>query len=136
MRLLRKKNDPISVRAKALNAEIAALQVEIQKLNAEVVAAQTQPPARSNTHPAVPASIPANGSPEPVFENVEQHRLKAKDDEVSTPTHYNELGVRKFNLPAVWRQWLSYFRGPPPANQKLVNYLAAGSIQGLRPLRY
>src|SRR5437773_2779031 len=103
MRLLRKKNDPISVRAKTLNAEIAALQAQIQKLDAEVAAAQTQPPARSNAHPAVPSIIPANGSPEPVFESVDQHRLKAKDDELSTPAHYNELGVRKFNLPAVWR---------------------------------
>jgi hypothetical protein len=25
---------------------------------------------------------------------------------------------------------------PPPSNEKLVNYLAAGGIQGLRPLRY
>ena len=25
---------------------------------------------------------------------------------------------------------------PPASNPKLVNYLAAGSIQGLRPLRY
>jgi hypothetical protein len=29
-----------------------------------------------------------------------------------------------------------HFRGPPAANPKLVNYLAAGNIQGLRPLRY
>ncbi|MGZ5544078.1 MAG: hypothetical protein ACXWIU_05350, partial [Limisphaerales bacterium] len=28
------------------------------------------------------------------------------------------------------------FRPPPLSNPKLVNYLAAGSIQGLRPLRY
>lgn len=28
------------------------------------------------------------------------------------------------------------FVDPPPANEKLVNYLAAGGIQGLRPLRY
>jgi hypothetical protein len=27
-------------------------------------------------------------------------------------------------------------RGPPTTNPKLVNYLAAGSIQGLRPMRY
>ena len=28
------------------------------------------------------------------------------------------------------------FVDPPPANEKLVNYLAAGGIQGLRPLRF
>ena len=30
----------------------------------------------------------------------------------------------------------SQFRGRSAANPKLVSYLAAGSIQGLRPLRY
>lgn len=30
----------------------------------------------------------------------------------------------------------SYFKDPPPSNEKLVNYLAAGGIQGLRPLRF
>ena len=30
----------------------------------------------------------------------------------------------------------SHFRGPSTTNPKLVNYLAAGGIQGLRPLRY
>jgi hypothetical protein len=50
---------------------------------------------------------------------------------------YNEdLGVRKYDLAAAWRKFLGHFRGPPANNPKLVNYLAAGSIQGLRPLRY
>jgi hypothetical protein len=30
----------------------------------------------------------------------------------------------------------AHFVDPPPANEKLVNYLAAGGIQGLRPLRF
>ena len=30
----------------------------------------------------------------------------------------------------------NHFRGPSTTNPKLVNYLAAGGIQGLRPLRY
>ena len=34
-------------------------------------------------------------------------------------------------LPAI-----AHFSGPPTSNPKLVNYLAAGSVQGLRPLRY
>ena len=29
-----------------------------------------------------------------------------------------------------------HLSGPPAANPKLINYLAAGNIQGLRPLRY
>jgi len=30
----------------------------------------------------------------------------------------------------------NHFRGPSTTNPKLVSYLAAGGIQGLRPLRY
>jgi hypothetical protein len=30
----------------------------------------------------------------------------------------------------------NHLRGTPTANPKLVSYLAAGSIKGLRPLRY
>jgi hypothetical protein len=30
----------------------------------------------------------------------------------------------------------NHFRGPTTSNPRLVNYLAAGGVQGLRPLRY
>jgi len=46
------------------------------------------------------------------------------------------LGLKR----PVWSQWWGRLKSrlvdPPPANEKLVNYLAAGGIQGLRPLRY
>jgi hypothetical protein len=48
----------------------------------------------------------------------------------------NELDVRKYDLGATWRRFKEQFKTPPASNPKLVNYLAAGSIQGLRPLRY
>ena len=44
--------------------------------------------------------------------------------------------MRKFDLVAAWRKFKEVFQPPPASNPKLVNYLAAGSIQGLRPLRY
>jgi hypothetical protein len=50
--------------------------------------------------------------------------------------HYNELGVRKYDLPALLRRVRDQFRGPSTTNPKLVSYLAAGGIQGLRPMRY
>ena len=34
------------------------------------------------------------------------------------------------------RRLREHFRGPSTTNPKLVSYLAAGGIQGLRPLRY
>src|SRR6185503_12739413 len=72
---------------------------------------------------------------ETVFEDFDQNRIK-NQPEAATPKHYNELGVRKYDLPALWKRVRSHFRGPATTNPKLVNYLAAGSIQGLRPLRY
>jgi hypothetical protein len=56
--------------------------------------------------------------------------------ETSTSAHYNELGVRKYDLTSAWRRLKNQFRGPVTSNPKLVHYLSAGSIQGLRPLRY
>jgi hypothetical protein len=46
------------------------------------------------------------------------------------------MGVRKYDLGAAWQRLKNTFKTPPASNPKLVNYLAAGSIQGLRPLRY
>ena len=47
-----------------------------------------------------------------------------------------ELGTRKFDWATLWQRLKNNFRGPATSNPKLVSYLAAGSIQGLRPLRY
>ena len=65
-----------------------------------------------------------------------QDLLKARSETATTPEHYNELGLRKYDLPALVRRVRDHFRGPSTTNPKLVNYLAAGGIQGLRPLRY
>jgi len=143
MGLLKKKPDPISERARFLNRKIAELEAEITHLStrqAQVVAHGPAPPRlRSTAVPRGPTRrAPTEGLPalsEPVFEELDQHRLK-DHPETATPEHFNELGVRKYDLPAAWRRFLSQFRGPPPSNPRLVNYLAAGSIQGLRPLRY
>ena len=62
--------------------------------------------------------------------------MEARGEAATTPEHYNELGVRKYDLPALLRRVRDHFRGPSTTNPKLVSYLAAGGIQGLRPLRY
>jgi hypothetical protein len=132
MGLFKKKNDPISDKARALESEIEKLEAEIRKLSE--AAGQPQPKFRSS---AVPGgrSAPLPQIPLVVVDEVDQTRLKAPD---TTPPgeHYNELGVRKYDLVAAWRRLKNNFRGPSASNPKLVNYLAAGSIQGLRPLRY
>ncbi len=138
MGLLRKKPDPISDRARALNAEIAQLEAAIKKLDAKVQQENSQPRWRST---ALPESA-AQGRPapavahEPIFEEVDLGRLEAKGEAGTTPEHYNELGVRKYDLPALFKRLRNHFRGPSTTNPKLVSYLAAGGIQGLRPLRY
>lgn len=139
MGLFQKKVDPISDRARALNAEIAALESKINKLNQQIGATST-PRVRSTAFPHGP-TISANSAspakaPEPIFEDVDQNKLKSAGEPVTTPQHFNELGVRKYDLHAVIERVKKYFNPPPAANPKLVSYLASGSIQGLRPLRY
>ena len=137
----KKKADPISERARALSAEIAALEAQINKLNAYVEAGESQPRLRSTALPhgataAVPPQLAASVAREPVFEELDQNQLQARAELETTPEHFNELGVRKYDLAAFVRRVKNHFRSPPAANPKLVNYLAAGSFHGLRPMRY
>ena len=143
----KKKADPINDRARALNEQIAALESQIKQLSTHlekeeesegsglkvrsmVGPGQQQPasPAQSGTAQPKPS--------EPIFEEINQHRLQSQGEAETTSEHYNELGVRKYDLAALLRRIKNHFRGPSTANPKLVSYLAAGSIQGLRPMRY
>ena len=138
MGLFKKKADPISQRAKALNAEIAALETKIQKLNSQQAKTANEPRVRSTAFPGRIAAAPAPPPPvarEPIFEDVDQNRLQASEP-ATPPQQYNQLGVRKYDLLGFLGRMKGNFRSRPAANPKLVNYLAAGSIQGLRPLRY
>ena len=152
MALFKKKVDPISDRARVLNDEIAALEAQIQQLDSQLQENEQNPfipenprlrstalPHGATVHrvpefAATPAVAPA--TEEPIFEEVDQNRLNARGEAGTTPDHFNELGVRKYDLPALLHRIRSQFRGPSTINPKLVNYLAAGGIQGLRPMRY
>jgi hypothetical protein len=141
MGLFPKKADPITDRARVLNAEISALEARIQKLNQQIQTGQG-PRLRSTVYPSAPGApgksraAAAPAASEPIFEEVHQNKLTQPPEPAATSRHFNELGVRKFDLLAVWRRLKKQFAGRPLANPKLINYLAAGSIQGLRPLRY
>ncbi|MEO7299320.1 MAG: hypothetical protein ABI042_12180 [Verrucomicrobiota bacterium] len=138
MGLFNKKADPISERAKALNAEIAALEAKIKKIGAQPVPPSTQPRVRSSSFPPGSTSPRVPSPPtsrEPIFEKVDQNRLQATAPAVA-PEQFNQLGVKKYDLLSFFSRWKNNFRSRPTANPKLVSYLAAGSIQGLRPLRY
>jgi hypothetical protein len=145
---LKKKNDPLSDKARSLNAQIATLEAQIKRLDTQLQRPAAQPRLRSTALPrgaaapqpaspatASPAPPPASGSPEPIFEDVDQAPLQGRTDADNAPAHYNELGVRKYDLPALLDRIRNALRGPRTANPKLVSYLAAGGIQGLRPLR-
>jgi hypothetical protein len=140
-----KKTDPISDRARALNQEIADLEAQIQSLDARIQADHSQPRLRSTAVPRNSAwrdSAPVSPVPappaahEPIFEEVDQNLLRPRAEGAATPEHFNELGVRKYDLLALFRRVQNHFRGPSTTNPKLVSYLAAGGIQGLRPMRY
>ena len=142
-----KKPDPISDRARALSEEIAGLEAQIKQLGARVQNGEARPRLRSTAVPrGGTVNYPALDTPreqpvspaaeEPIFEEVDRGQLKPGAEAPTTPEHYNELGVRKYDLPALLLRIRNHFRGPSTTNPKLVSYLAAGGIQGLRPLRY
>lgn len=162
MGLFSKKRDPISEKAKLLNEQISALESEIKKL-ARKREQQAATPANASspfagpfadpsgspahrTHTAAPrlrsTALPhqpldavPGAVPEPIFEEMDQARIHSAP-EANSNAHYNELGVRKYDLASAWQRVKNQFRGPVASNPKLVHYLSAGSIQGLRPLRY
>ncbi len=190
MAWFKKKSDPISDRARALNKEIAALESRIKALDSKVqrspalpqstvaetasnVGAPASAPASPPSNLGAPASLSASAAPrpgldkdagasrplrstvqpqraahgrpfasskpatpEPIFEKVDRGQLKAQEGAKDNRELYNDLGVRKYDLPALWRRFRDQFRGPSTTNPKLVSYLAAGGIQGLKPLRY
>lgn len=149
MAWLKKKSDPISERARSLNSEIAALEAQIKRLDTQMQRSASQPRLRSTAVPhggMVPHSTSGSPPPaatpppapeprEPIFEDLDQRGLSTRAAPPTTPEHFNEMGVRKYDVTALATRVKQLFRGSAPMNPRLVNYLAAGGIQGLQPLR-
>jgi len=138
---LKKKSDLVSDRAQALSSEIAALEAEIKKLDEQLHRGPEQPRLRSTAvpHGATVSHVPPEellpARSEPVFEQINQERITTRHEMPNSPEHFNEHGVRKYDFPALVQRLWAFFTGPNTSNPKLVNYLAAGGVQGLRPLR-
>ncbi len=145
MAWFKKKPDLISDRERLLNNEIADLEEKIKALDAQLQRNESHPRLRSTAVPhgatishsmTSTHTTPAYARPqEPIFEDLGTDMLKARGETSTTPEHYNELGVRKYDLPALWRRLHQNFRGPSTTNPKLVSYLAAGGLHGMAPLR-
>lgn len=133
MGLFRKKADPISERSRALKQEIAALEAQIRELSqrteAERVADVRDPRLR-------PASTLRNAPSTPAAQEQPVRKIPVTDFKLeSDPLLAPELDLT-VDRPGVFARIAEVFRGKPASNPKLVTFLAAGSIQGLRPLRY
>lgn len=155
MAWLKKKSDPFSKRARALNAEIAELEAQIKRLDASLQRNLSRKPSgfRSTAVPhgatiihAAPTIEPQPTAPvpppptapkihEPIFEEVAQKPLKSHTEPAVTPEHFNEQGVRKYDFTSLVRWFQKLFRRPTAMNPRLISYLAAGGVQGLQPLR-
>jgi hypothetical protein len=150
MNWFRKKTDPVSERAQALSAEIAALEAQIRQLDDQLhhapeslvaTAVATATLTASSSDQVLPGdrdrrsvSALALGS-EPVFETISVERITREPEMPNLPEQFNEFGMRKFDFPAFVQRTRTFFTGPSTSNPKLVRYLSAGGVQGLRPLR-
>ncbi len=144
---LKKKSDPVSERAQALSSEIEALEAQIKQLDDQLHRAPAHPRLRSTAvphgatinHPHVDTDsatcAPTAAHSEPVFEEISQERITARNEMPNSQEYFNEFGVRKYDFPALIQRLRVFFTGPSTSNPKLVNYLAAGGVHGLRPLR-
>src|ERR1700744_5305299 len=113
MGAFKKNQDPINDRSRELNAKIAALESKIKKLNHELKPGQPKPrptPAPANFSDAThPETLKAQNI-EPIFERVNQNQLKASPETPATAQHFNEFGVRKYDLLGLVDRIRKYFQ--------------------------
>lgn len=136
MSLFRKKPDPLSDRARALEAEISALQTQIKQAEAGQPLWPGTPKLRSTTLPSLEKGVSVSTPAAPVFEEVDQKRLKASAALPPPATTHPELGVRPRGFSTRLSDLKRRLGLTPSSNPKLVQLLNSGQIQGLRPLRY
>lgn len=136
MSLFRKKSDPLSERARAIEAEIAALQSQIKQAESGQPLWPGTPKIRSTTLPSGQKAESVSAPAAPVFEDVDQKRLKASTPPATPAGPHPELGPRPRDLSATVQNLKRRWGLTPASNSKLVKLLDSGQIQGLRPLRY
>ena len=139
MGFLGRKRTPIDEHERQLQARLHDLESQIAALNAQIQQEQAQPKLRSTAQPHAPSTAPHAGGPagEPAFEQVNHQRVTNPfQPEGGSSPKRDDLGVRSYNPLSIIRRWWRQLRGSQASNPTLVRYLAAGNVQGLRPLRY
>ncbi len=140
MGLFGKKKNPLKDRENSLNAEIESLEDQIHRLNSVLDKAAKSADAKSAAplaaRAADPGRKPVSPDGDPVFEPVDQNRLH--DTKIPNPFSKTKepRSIQTEGSVSFWEKLTRFFRGPTSSNPRLVNYLAAGNIHGLRPLRY
>jgi len=144
-----RNRDPIEAQQRELQRELDRVRKQIRRLetHGESRPSRTQTPEHrpigaptpQRRRPAPPPT-PAN---EPIFEDVPTETAAAleAEEEGEAPAGearelYNHDGVRKYDLVGLFRRVRVALFGAKEEDKKLINYLAAGSIHGLRPLRH
>lgn len=137
MSLFQRQVDPISERERELERQMRELAGQISALQDEATETEQLPRVRSTVRPhELPRHNPFTTGQDVVFEPVNNEPITEPEPlDVAAP-HFNEQGVKKLDLVQLWRRLRSYLKRNPKSQSKFVNYLAAGSIQGIRPLRY
>jgi len=135
-----RNQDPFDARSKALSDQIRRLEREIRQLSDKPPVPSQSSPAKARSRPET-QPLPQASPPQPPSRTKRPIANPIPAATVATPppgkdARINPHGIRKFDLAAVWNRFLSSFKGPAPSNPRMVHYLAAGSVHGLRPLRY
>ncbi len=141
--------DPIEEQRRELERELERVRRQIKRLETHGEPSRKQarpltPESRPIGQPAKPRRRPAAPTPanEPIFEDVPARTpepLPALEDGATAADSrelYNHAGLRKYDLVGLLRRIRSAIFGASEEDKKLINYLAAGSIHGLRPLRH
>jgi hypothetical protein len=119
-----KAKDPMSARQAELDREIEAIQRRISDLSARPLPEARPLPPRPREATLPFGAVPARSTPAPTPISVVGPRSGA-----SVPAD-------RFNLVEAWQRWMQRLGGQPRRPSGLVHLMAAGSVHGLRPLRY
>ncbi len=126
----------MSARQAELDREIQAIQRRISDLSARPLPqARPKPSAPPSVRPA-PQNLATPGS----WQNFESSAARPTPApapvSVAGPRTGPAVPADRFNLVEVWQRWMQRLGGQPRRPSGLVNLMAAGSVHGLRPLRY